>query len=216
MGTNKPELLAPAGKWECMESAVQNGADAVYLGGKRFNMRLLRPDFNFADEQIRDAVSYCHEHGVKLYVTVNNLYFQSELDELAEYLGILQEFEVDALIVQDLAVVSYRRAGAAGPPARRCADERGQPGGARLLENMGFTRVILSKDLSHPEILEISRGTSLGLEYFVHGDLCISHAGQCYMSSFLFGESGNRGRCRKPCRGAYVMDPEGPDYPGRQ
>ena len=90
MGNNQPELLAPAGKWETMESAVQNGADAVYLGGKRFNMRLLRPDFNFSDEQIRDAVSYCHEHGVRLYITVNNLYYQSELDELAEYLGILE------------------------------------------------------------------------------------------------------------------------------
>ncbi|MGI6487678.1 MAG: hypothetical protein GX964_07405 [Syntrophomonadaceae bacterium] len=216
MGNNQPELLAPAGKWETMESAVQNGADAVYLGGKRFNMRLLRPDFNFSDEQIRDAVSYCHEHGVRLYITVNNLYYQSELDELAEYLGILEKAGVDALIVQDLAVVQL--AGELGlrvPLHASVQMNVANLEGAQLLENMGFTRVILSKDLSQQEILEISRGTSLGLEYFVHGDLCISHAGQCYMSSFLFGESGNRGRCRKPCRWAYVMDPEVDDYPGK-
>lgn len=216
MEVKELELLAPAGKWETLEVAVENGADAVYLGGKRFNMRLLRPDFNFLDDEIRDAVSFCHEHEVRVYVTVNNLYFEPELDELSDYLAFLAEAGVDAFIVQDLAVVQLVRELAINVPLHASV-QMGVANleAARLLEKHGFSRVILSKNVSLQEVGEIHAGTSLGLEYFVHGDLCISHAGQCYMSSFIFGESSNRGRCRKPCRWRYEIRPAGEKYLGK-
>ncbi len=200
------ELLAPAGKWESLEKVIEKGADAVYLGGKRFNMRLLRPDFNFSDEKIKEAVSYAHDRGVKVYVTVNNLYFQSELTELVDYLGFLQEAGCDGVIVQDLALpLLAQRYGIRLPLHASVQMGVGSAEAAKLLEEHGFSRCILSKNLSLDEIAGIHRETSMQLEFFVHGDVCISHTGQCYMSSFFFGESGNRGRCRKPCRWKYHL-----------
>ena len=202
----KVELLAPAGKWDSLEKVIEKGADAVYLGGKRFNMRLLRPDFNFSDEMIKDAVSYAHDRGVKVYVTVNNLYFQPEIDELLDYLGFLQETGCDGVIVQDLALpLLVRRFGINLPLHASVQVGIGSAEAAKFLEEQGFSRCILSKNLSLDEIAQIHRQTSLQLEFFVHGDVCISHTGQCYMSSFFFGESGNRGRCRKPCRWKYKL-----------
>lgn len=215
MSNNRLELLAPAGKWETLKIVIENGADAVYLGGKRFNMRLLRPDFNFSDTEIQDAVDLAHEKGVKIYLTVNNLYLQEELDELADYLVFLRDTGIDAIIVQDLAVVELlNRLNISIPLHASVQMGVANQETVKLLETQGFSRVILSKNVSLEEIREISRATSLGIEYFVHGDLCISHTGQCYMSSFLFGESGNRGRCRKPCRWKYELYPEGDKYQG--
>lgn len=203
------ELLAPAGRWEALESVVDAGADAVYLGGKRFNMRLLRPDFNFTDEEIRKAVVYCHQRGVKLYVTVNNLYYESELDSLADYLKDLENAGVDALIIQDLGLINLTRELGINLPLHASV----QMGvnnleTAQLLEASGVCRVILSKNLSLPEIEQIHSGCGLALEFFVHGDLCIAHTGQCYLSGLLTGRCGNRGECRKPCRWRYRV--EGP------
>lgn len=202
------ELLAPAGKWESLETVIEQGADAVYLGGKRFNMRLLRPDFNFSDEQLMDAVSFAHDRGVKVYVTVNNLYFQSEINELADYLAFLEEAGCDGIIVQDLAVpLLLQRLGLKLPLHASVQMGVANAEAARFLDEQGFSRGILSKNLSLDEIRDIHQRTSLELEFFVHGDVCISHTGQCYMSSFFFGESANRGRCRKPCRWKYRFLP---------
>ena len=110
------ELLAPAGKWEVLQSVAQAGADAVYAGGKRFNMRMLRPDFNFSEQELRQAADYLHEQNKRLYVTVNNLYYEDELAELQDYLYYLQEIEVDGLIIQDLAVAEIH--GKLGLPFR--------------------------------------------------------------------------------------------------
>jgi U32 family peptidase len=201
MSFQELELLAPAGKMEVLQQVVAAGADAVYLGGKRFNMRALKNDFNFTDEEIRSAVEFTHQRGRKIYITINNLYDSSEMNDIVDYLLFLKETGVDALIVQDLGIVDLCSQMGLDMPLHASV----QMGIANLeavkvLETQGFTRVILSKNVSLNEIREISAGTGLGIEYFVHGDLCISHTGQCYMSSFVSGKSGNQGKCQKPCR----------------
>jgi len=205
------ELLAPAGKWDVLTAVAEAGADAVYAGGKRFNMRMLRNDFNFSDQEIEEAVSYLHGLDKKLYITMNNLYDDSEIPGLKEYLLFLQQTGVDAIIVQDMAVVQLCRDLQLNIPLHASvqAGINNLPA-VKVLEQFGFSRVILSKNNSLQEIKAIARGTSLGIEYFAHGDLCISHAGQCYMSSFLGSRSGNRGECMKPCRWEYgVYSPKG-------
>jgi putative protease len=200
------ELLAPAGNWEVLQAVAEAGADAVYAGGKRFNMRSLRPDMNFNQDELKSALDYLHDKGKRLYVTLNNLYFDEELDGLKEYISFLVGIGVDALIIQDLA------------PARICKQlglniplhVSVQAGilnipAVQNLEQDGLARVILSKNTSLDEIKAIKEASSIGIEYFAHGDLCISHTGQCYMSAFVSGESGNRGLCIKPCRWEYIL-----------
>lgn len=201
------ELLAPAGKMEVLHSVVAAGADAVYLGGKRFNMRALREDYNFTDEEIEQAVEFLHQRNRKIYITVNNLYNSDEIDDIASYLAFLQDLGVDALIVQDLGLVDLCARMHLDIPLHASVQMSiANLEAVKVLENKGFGRVILSKNVSLNEIKAISAGTRLGIEYFVHGDLCISHTGQCYLSSFVSGESGNRGRCRKPCRWQYELE----------
>ena len=198
------ELLAPAGKPEVLEAVAAAGADAVYLGGKRFNMRALRYDFNFSDRELTQAVRDLHQIGKKLYVTVNNLYFDRELGELSRYLVFLQEIGVDALIIQDLAVARlHRELGLTLPLHTSVQMGLANSKAVDFFAETAVTRVILSKNLTLSEIRAIHEQTALAIEFFAHGDLCVSHAGQCYMSSFIAGESGNRGRCVKPCRWPY-------------
>ncbi|MEA4927010.1 MAG: U32 family peptidase [Syntrophomonadaceae bacterium] len=212
------ELLAPAGQMDVLRRVVAAGADAVYLGGKRFNMRALKSDFNFTDDEIKYAADFLHQNHRKLYITVNNLYNSQDLDEIAGYLWFLQDAGVDGLIVQDLGIIGLCDRLHLDLPLHASV----QMGisnleAVKVLEARGFRRVILSKNVSLPEIKEISRGTRLGIEYFVHGDLCISHTGQCYMSTFVSGESGNQGKCRKPCRWTYELEgPKNLEYEGYQ
>lgn len=198
------ELLAPAGKMEVLQAVADAGADAVYIGGKNFNMRMLRSDFNFSEEEIIQASYILHEQGKKLYVTVNNLYCDQEMNLLADYLFFLEQADVDALIVQDPGVAWLVREMDLRIPLHASVQMGVSSSEAvNLLQEQGFRRVILSKNLSLEEIRSIYKHSKLDIEYFVHGDLCISHAGQCWMSSFLAGASGNRGMCRKPCRWPY-------------
>lgn len=206
MALHELELLAPAGKMEVLHSVLEAGADAVYLGGKRFNMRGLRPEYNFSDEQLQEAVEYTHRRQRRLYITLNNLYAADEITDITDYLLFLKELGVDGLIVQDLGIASLCRDLDLGIPLHASV----QMGIAnleavRLLAGHGFTRVILSKNVSLEETAAISAGTGLGIEFFVHGDLCVAHTGQCYMSSIMTGASGNRGKCRKPCRWQYQL-----------
>lgn len=200
------ELLAPAGKWEVLQSVAQAGADAVYAGGKRFNMRMLRPDFNFSDLELRQAVDHLHEQNKRLYITVNNLYYDDELAELQDYLYYLQEIKADGLIIQDLAVAEiHGKLGLTIPMHASVQMGIGTSSAVNFLESLGFSRVILSKNLSLHEIEDIHQHSSLGLEFFAHGDMCISHTGQCVFSSLIAGKSANRGRCIKPCRWKYEL-----------
>lgn len=206
----KLELLAPAGKMEVLKAVLPAGADAVYLGGKQFNMRLLRPDFNFSLEEISLACRMVHDQGKRLYVTVNNLYYDQEMEPLADYLLFLQQAGVDAIIVQDFGVVQLaEEIGLKTPLHASVQMGISNIESVNFLEQHGFTRVILSKNLSLEDIKAIHARTRLGIEFFVHGDLCISHTGQCWMSSFIAGASGNRGMCKKPCRWPYRFSGSG-------
>jgi len=209
------ELLAPAGKWDVLQSVARAGADAVYAGGKRFNMRMLRPDFNFSDLELKQAVDYLHGLGKRLYITVNNLYYDHELSELKDYLYHLQDIEADGLIIQDLAVADiHRELGLTIPMHASVQMGVGSASAVSFLESLGFSRVILSKNLTLQEIEDIHKRSSLGLEFFAHGDMCISHTGQCWFSSLIAGESANRGRCRKPCRWKYELQRGNSFLPG--
>jgi len=206
MSISELELLAPAGQMDVLRRVVEAGADAVYLGGKRFNMRALKSDFHFSQDQLAEAAEYVHQNDRKIYITVNNLYNNREIHEIRDYLHFLAEISVDAFIVQDLGIIELcQQMGLRVPLHASVQMGISNLEAARLLEAPGFERVILSKNVTLPEIKEIAVGSNLGIEYFVHGDQCISHAGQCYMSSFMSGESGNQGRCRKPCRWPYSL-----------
>ncbi len=210
MNLHELELLAPAGRMDVLHSVIEAGADAVYLGGKRFNMRGLRPDYNFSDAELEQAVEYVHGRQRRLYITLNNLYYSDEIDDIANYLIFLRDLQVDALIVQDLGIAILCEELNLDLPLHASV----QMGIAnlqavKLLEEKGFSRAILSKNVSLTETAAISAGTSMGIEFFVHGDLCVSHTGQCYMSGIMTGGQGNRGKCRKPCRWQYQLRGEG-------
>ncbi|QQR65828.1 MAG: U32 family peptidase [Candidatus Brocadia sp.] len=203
---SKVELLAPAGRWEALTTVIDAGADAVYIGGKRFNMRLHRSDFNFTDEQIVDAVRYAHSKKVKLYITVNNLLSDDELGNIAYYLSFLSEIQVDAIIVQDLGVLHLiKQLGISTPVHVSTMMNIHNIESAWALKELGVSRIITSRDISLAQVTEIHEKTGIEVEYFVHGDLCVCQSGQCYASGVLFGKSANRGECMKPCRWCYTL-----------
>lgn len=192
-----PEILAPAGGQESLVAAVRAGADAVYLGAKGFNAR--RNAENFAD--LAEAVSYCHARGVKTHIALNTLVSDDELPALDAELTEICAAGADAVIVQDWAVA--RRARAKCPSLVLHASTQmaiHNAAGAKMAEDAGFARVVLARELSLREIEAIRRQTRLELEVFVHGALCMSASGMCYLSSALGERSGNRGLCAQPCR----------------
>lgn len=199
------ELLAPAGNLETLNAALHCGADAVYVGGKQYHMRLLRDDFHFDDETLRLAAKTTHEIGKKLYVTVNSLLFENELEALREYLLFLQEVGIDALIVQDLGLLKIA-AEIGLTVALHGSVQMGANNGETLkaLETMGIRRTVLSRNVTLTEIAAIHNQCEMELEYFIHGDSCVSHEGQCRLSGFA-AMSGNRGSCLKPCRWHYSL-----------
>jgi len=202
-----PELLAPAGSWEALAAAVQNGADAVYLGGMKFNARRLAG--NFDNDSLKKAVEYAHLYGVRIYVAVNTLIKERELEELKVFLKELEDYKVDGVIVQDLGAARIIRQH--HPRMFLHASTQmsiHQLESVKVVEEMGFDRVILSRELTLEEIKFISGNTRLELETFIHGALCASYSGQCLMSSMLGGRSGNRGMCAQPCRLAYTLKRE--------
>ncbi|QZY56330.1 DUF3656 domain-containing U32 family peptidase [Crassaminicella profunda] len=198
------ELLAPVGSWESLVAAVQSGADAVYLGGKLFSARQYAT--NFDEEELKKAVNYCHIRDVKVFVTVNTLLSNKELKELGKYIAFLYHIDVDALIVQDLGVAKLVRD--LFPDFELHASTQMSVHnfeGVKLLEEMGFKRVVLAREMSKEEIALVKKNTKTDIEVFVHGALCISYSGQCLMSSMIGGRSGNRGRCAQPCRKTYDL-----------
>ncbi len=197
-----PELLAPAGSYECLLAAVEAGADAVYVGGVRFGARAFAKNFN-TDELIR-AVNYCHLHGVRLYVTLDTLIEDRELDEAVDYARQLYRIGVDALIVADLGVLSEIRR--ALPELELHASTQmsvHSTAGAVAAGELGCTRVVPARELSLADIRRLVDGTPNEVEVFLHGALCVCHSGQCLFSSLVGGRSGNRGECAQPCRLPY-------------
>ena len=199
------ELLSPAGSPEALLAAVQNGADAVYMGLGSFNAR--RSARNFTDDTFPQAVDYCHRHGVKVYLTLNTLLTDRELTRARETVRRLSELGADALIVQDLAVARLARTLAPQMPLHASTQLAiHDPAGVRLMRELGFSRVVLARELSFSEIKTILDSTDLEVEVFIHGALCMCVSGMCTLSSILGGRSGNRGRCAQPCRLPFVCE----------
>ena len=198
----KLELLAPAGGESALRAAVQSGADAVYLGGPQFSAR--RGADNFSIEDIKRYAQYCHLYGVDVHVAVNTLIKEKELDSLFEYVCSLNEAGVDALIIQDLGVASKIHQ-LLPDMALHASTQMTVTSleGVRHLEKIGFSRVVLARELSEEEIRYICANAKAEIEVFVHGAICMSYSGQCLMSSILGGRSGNRGCCAQPCRLPY-------------
>ncbi|MCX7749508.1 MAG: U32 family peptidase [Clostridia bacterium] len=201
---NKVELLAPAGSWDAFLAAVQNGADAVYLGGKLFNARQLAQ--NFDEEILKKAVDYAHVRDVNVFLTMNTLMSDAEMKEALDFVGQAYEMGIDGIIVQDLGLAALLRKVFPGLPLHASTQMTVyNREGVEALHKSGFQRVVLSRELSVKEISDIVKNTPLEIEVFIHGALCISYSGQCLMSSIIGGRSGNRGKCAQPCRLQYSM-----------
>lgn len=200
------ELLVPVGNMESLKAAVLNGADAVYLGGKKFGARAYSD--NFTDEEMVEAIKFCHLYGVKIYVTVNILIYESELESVYNYCKFLHKNGVDALIVQDIGLISLlaRRLPNleihASTQVHTVNEET-----LKLLEDLNVKRVVLARELSLSEIDKMK--TSMEKEIFIHGALCICYSGECLFSSVLLNRSGNRGMCAQVCRLPYRIKVNG-------
>ena len=196
----KTELLAPAGNMETLKAAVQNGADAVYIGGKMYGARAFAN--NFTLDEIKTALKYCHLYSVKLYVTANTVIFENEIEDFLDYMKFLYESGVDAVIMQDLGMISLVRKLIpdleihASTQINVHNDES-----LFFLKNMGVKRAVLAREMSIDEIKNLK--CDIEKEIFIHGALCVSYSGQCLFSSLNGGRSGNRGECTQSCRLPY-------------
>lgn len=202
------EILAPAGSRESLVAGVRCGANAVYLGGKALNAR--RNAGNFNNEELKEAVAYCHARGVKVYLAVNTLCKNSELAEAYGLIKFALSCGVDAFIVQDIGVIKMIRE--CFPTARIHASTQMSvmtPEGFKALSDMGVARAVLPREMTADEIAEIRRSTDMELEIFVHGALCMSVSGQCALSAMIGQRSGNRGLCAQPCRLSFSADSSG-------
>lgn len=198
----KAELLAPAGSFDSLKAAVAAGADAIYMGGSRFGARAYAQ--NAAGEEMVEAIRYAHLHGCRLYMTVNTLFKEKELDELCDYMKPYYEAGLDGVIVQDLGALQVMKR--AFPVMELHASTQmtvTSVYSAKMLKEMGCCRVVPARELSLEEISRIYKETGMDIETFVHGALCYCYSGQCLMSSLIGGRSGNRGRCAQPCRLPY-------------
>ncbi len=206
-----PELLAPAGNMDCVRAAVENGADAVYFGlDAGFNARARAA--NFSLDALDEVLAFLHRRGVKGYVTLNTLVFSSELHRLEEIVRRVARAGVDAVLVQDLGLVRLARAVCPELPIHASTQMTLTSAETiRLVEELGVERVVLARELSFDEIATIARQTTIGLEVFVHGALCVAYSGQCMTSESLGGRSANRGQCAQACRLPYELVCDGAD-----
>ena len=199
---NRVELLAPAGNYEAFLGAVNAGADAVYLGGEKFGARAYAD--NFTEEEIRRAIHAAHFMGRKIYLTVNTLVKDGEMEEIIPFLKPFYEEGLDGVIVQDIGVLCHIRDHLPGLALHASTQMTlTGPEGCMFLKEQGVERVVPARELSLAEICEIKRQTGLEIECFIHGAMCYCYSGQCLFSSILGGRSGNRGRCAQPCRLPY-------------
>jgi len=202
------EVLAPVGSREALKAAVLGGADAVYLGGKEFGAR--RKASNFTDPELRGAVRFAHDHGVRVHVTVNILVKEGELRSALSFIDLLDEIEADAIITQDRGLLRMIRDRYSIPVHASTQMGIHSPDGVRWAKENGISRVILARELRLEEIERIRKASEVELEVFIHGALCYSVSGQCLFSSMVGGRSGNRGLCAQPCRKRYSQgDDEG-------
>lgn len=201
---NLPELLSPAGGMEQLKAAVENGADAVYMGGRAFNARINAA--NFGEDELTRAIEYAHVRGVHIYITMNTLISDGEMQRALDAAGQAFLAGADALIVQDLGFASLLRRHIPGLPLHLSTQGTVySAGGILALSPLGFSRVILARELSLSEISDAAKRSPVPVEVFAHGALCVCYSGQCLMSSMIGGRSGNRGLCAQPCRLPYAL-----------
>lgn len=198
------ELLAPAGTYDAFLAAVENGADAIYLGGKLFNARANAANFEISE--LAEMVKYAHLRNVKIYLTMNTLLSDKELIEALDFAYEIYRIGIDGVIVQDLGLAKILHEYIPDLPLHASTQMTiYNLNGVKELEKLGFTRVVLARELSIDEIKYICDNTSVEIEIFVHGALCVSYSGQCLMSSMIGDRSGNRGKCAQPCRLPYKL-----------
>ncbi len=204
----KPELLAPAGNMECFKAAIDFGADAVYMAGKKFGLRAYAA--NFSMDEIKEAVNIAHSKGRRVFITVNSLFRDADFEELTEYLRELKEIGVDAVIVSDPGVIPILRE--IGLEIHISTQSSTMNlNSARFWYDAGVKRVILARELSFDEIENIAKNKpeELEIEAFIHGAMCIAHSGRCLLSSYFTGRSANKGECAQPCRWEYTIREKG-------
>ncbi len=198
------ELLAPAGTYYAFLAAIENGADAIYLGGKLFNARANAS--NFSLEELEEMVKFAHLRNVKIYVTLNTLLNNAELAEALDFAYDLYNINIDAVIVQDFGLAKVLHEYIPGLELHASTQMTVYNlAGVKELQKVGFKRVVLARELSFEEIKNICDNTDVEIEIFIHGALCISYSGQCLMSSMIGDRSGNRGKCAQPCRLPYTL-----------
>ncbi len=201
---NTIELLSPAGDFECVKAAVQNGADAVYIGASSFSARASAD--NFSLEELKEVIDYAHIRNVKVHLALNTLIKNSEFPDALSIAEKAYEYGIDAIIVQDLGLAvtlisSFPKLPIHASTQMTIHNIRG----VKALERMGIKRVVLARELSISEIEYICRNSDIEIETFVHGALCISYSGQCLLSSMIGGRSANRGKCAQACRLPYQL-----------
>src|SRR5262245_14783552 len=216
--TRIPELLAPAGDWDCVRAAVENGADAIYFGLERFNARMRARNFTGAD--LPRLMEFLHERGVKGYVTFNTLVFANEMAEAEQHLRAIIAAGVDAAIVQDVGICRLIRQLSPDFPIHASTQMTiSSAGGVEFARELGCNLVVLARECSIKEIEKIHAAlgeaptTQFPLEVFVHGALCVAYSGQCLTSESLGGRSANRGECAQACRMPYELISDGKTVP---
>lgn len=202
--TSKPELLVPAGDFECVRAGVQNGADCIYFGANMFSARASAK--NFSREELEQVIEYCKIRNVKTNLTLNTLITDSEFADAVEVAKTAYEYGIDAIIVQDLGLARYLIKHFPGIEIHGSTQMSVHNlEGVLELEKLGFKRVVLAREVPINEIEYIRNNCNVDLEIFIHGALCISYSGQCLFSSLVGGRSGNRGKCAQPCRLPYTL-----------
>ncbi len=209
--SRKPELLSPAGNMESFFAAVENGADAVYFGLKDFSARASAQNFSLDDAS--KAIAYAHSKSIKVYIALNTLVKTLELERAVDLLIALEEIQPDSLIIQDLGLLYLIQSKFIGFNIHASTQMAiHNLVGVKQLEQLGFKRVILARELSIAEINNIVENSSIEIETFIHGALCYSYSGLCFFSSMIGGRSGNRGKCAQPCRKPYHSQSSGGGY----
>lgn len=198
----KPELMAPAGDWTMLRTAVNNGANAVYFGVDKLNMRAKAK--NFILDELNEIISFCKEHKVKTYLTLNTILFEEELEALDEIIPAVKKAGVDMVICWDFGIIEkcnqYEM-----PFAVSTQASISNSSSAKTFKRLGAKRIVLARECSLEEIKKIRANTDLEIEAFIHGAMCVAVSGRCFMSHEIFGQSANRGECVQPCRREYKI-----------
>ncbi len=206
-----PELLVPAGNLKTLKYAVEYGADAVYIGGKKFNLRSLGD--NFSVSELEEAAAYCHARKVKTYLTLNSIIFESEIFQLKDFLNEIKDIDFDGVIASDPAVIKLAKTYFKNPNIHISTQATVTNSiGVNMYKDLGAKRVNIAREIKFSDLKEIIKNTDIEIEVFVHGALCISHSGRCMLSKYMAGRDANKGECAHSCRWKYyLMEEERPN-----